>query len=278
MFIQKQAKRATPAYPLTKRLAAYSRQAQQFRASAPITAPDWRKTALSALIPLAASAADAQCLGALPGQQLTPNQSFAFDVDGVAGNDFQISFFKLSNGTAQWKLTPLNPQFYFALGGTGRVGVTNVGASVTRNNFNFVNVQKGLGTGNDGAFGAIASASSPSSAYVRYIPIRKGNMTTGQPGWIKVLVTNRFPFGSALAFTIQERGLEATSNTPTNSAIVNDCASMASGVLAVELTNFNAAPNGKHIALNWQTATERDNSGFEKIGRASCRERVLNLV
>ena len=29
------------------------------------------------------------------------------------------------------------------------------------------------------------------------------------------------------------------------------------------MTNFNATPNGKHIALNWKTATERDNSGFE---------------
>ena len=272
MFIQKQAKRATPAHPLTERLAAYARQAQQFRASAPINAPDWRKTALSALIPLAAaSAVEAQCQGALPAVVLNNgNKVFAFDVDGDGQNDFQASANIFSEGGTgstriklKWFLKPINAQFYMAVTG-GNKPFKFGGRTMTRAapNFNGVGF---MGSSNGfQKFGNFAVNGAGN------IPIRKGDATTGQPGWIamRVSASTFYVNGSNLnsvSVNIQvlERGVESLTNNSLNTAKNDDCASMASAVLAVELTNFNAAPNGKHIALNWQTATERDNSGFE---------------
>ena len=35
------------------------------------------------------------------------------------------------------------------------------------------------------------------------------------------------------------------------------------GVVPVELTSFTATANGKEVTLNWSTATELNNQGFE---------------
>ena len=65
-----------------------------------------------------------------------------------------------------------------------------------------------------------------------------------------------------------ERGIEHPNNPDTNSAQTGNCTDAANGIgdpsaLPVEMTHFRASIMGKNIHLNWATATELNNEGFE---------------
>ncbi len=262
MQIKKHTKQSETPTSLTHRLSAYSRQAKQYQGNSGHTQsflPDWKKTTLAALIPLAAaSAAQAQCNGALPAALVSSavggNPSlFSFDVDGVAGNDLKI---RVVSAAYDWFIAPVNAQFYIGLSGGGRAAGVGASVLVTRGQA-FGNGSRAMCAG--GGAGNFC-VSSPNTI-TKSIPIRKGDTTTGQPGWITLQVTNNYP---VVTVTVLQRGVESLTNSSLNSAITGDCSSIANGApLPVEMTRFTAEPHEKYIVLDWTTANELHNSGFE---------------
>lgn len=57
--------------------------------------------------------------------------------------------------------------------------------------------------------------------------------------------------------------LELTTNIPSKSVIVIPITMTVNDLVPVELTSFNASTNGTLVTLNWITATETNNDGFE---------------
>ena len=262
MYIKKNATPNSVASSTPHRLAAYSRQAKQYlnnRADiSPLTSalPDWKKSTLAALISLAAtSAAHAQCQGGLGPTLLGPNQNFLVDVDADGMNDIRFHGGPLSSfgyGLQFWQATAVNPQFYIGLTSVGKARGAQDGFVVTRGQ---PFAQGPLDMCRSGAFGQFCL-----SYTTRSITVRKGDAVTGRPGWIRLSVNALFGVGG-VQFTVTDRGLESTSNIPSNSAIVNDCASMV--FLPVEMSRFQAMAEEKQIVLDWATASELHNSGFE---------------
>lgn len=260
MQIKKRTSQPETAASLAHRLMAYSRQAKQYQVN-PKTAhalshlPDWKKTTLAALIPLAAaSAAQAQCQGALAPFMVGGGNPavVSFDVDGDAVNDFKL---RVVSAAYIWFIAPVNPLFYLGSDGFGRVNAAFPADIVTRGQ---ANANGSLYMCQGGGLGNFCVSSS--SSLTRAIPIRKGDGLTGQPGWINLQITNNYP---VVTVTILERGVESLTNSSLNSAVVGNCASIAAAPLPVEMTRFDVAAKGKEITLTWETSTELHNSGFE---------------
>lgn len=88
------------------------------------------------------------------------------------------------------------------------------------------------------------------------IGIRKGG-ATGIPGWIQIQVVGMNAAGGQ--FKILEMGYESDGN---NAAVTGDCASLTAA-LPVEMLYFNSKVQDKQALLQWATATELNNEGFE---------------
>lgn len=261
MPIKKNINQAETTVSLAHRLAAYSRQAKQYRNTSGtnlfsiLPLPNWKKTTLAALIPLAAaSAAQAQCQGSGGNAALGPNQTFVVDVDGDAVNDLRIKVGPVVTYgyAASWFVTAINPAFYIGLSSQGRARGANDGQMVTRGQA-FGGGQKFL-CQNFG-FGQFCLSSNNKS-----ICVRKGDAVTGQPGWVRLSISSAF---GAYIFSVTDRGIESLTNSSLNSAVINDCSSLAVAPLPVEMTRFDAEPKEKQIILTWATANEIHNSGFE---------------
>lgn len=261
MRIKKSTKQPQANASLDHRLNAYSRQANQYQQN-PIGAKsqlanlfDWKKTSLAALIPLAAaSAVQAQCNGALAPFAVSSGASgnpsvVSFDVDGLPGNDLKV---RVVSAAYDWFIAPANPLFYIGLSGGGRANGVGGGVNITRGQA-FGNGSRVMCQGGGAGNFCVSSG----NTITKSIPIRKGNATTGQPGWVTLQVANNYP---TVTVTVLQRGLEAPGGD--NSAITGDCTSLMAP-LPVELTRFNAEPNEKNISLAWATASEINNSGFE---------------
>ena len=93
-----------------------------------------------------------------------------------------------------------------------------------------------------------------------YVAIRKGNSTTGQSGWIHLEVSLLDNTGATIV--ISERGVENLGNTPINSAITNNRPSVEL-TLPVEMLYFQTKTKDDDILLEWATASEMDNAGYE---------------
>lgn len=156
------------------------------------------------------------------------------DVDGDGVNDFQFDIV----GDNLF-ITPL---------GTMSVGLYSGFPSYA----NFVNAggtidaNAGDGWANTGS--VIASYQlTGGTAFIFYIPIRDA---AGNYGFIEINTDG------AGGFTMDT----AASGVSTNTApvIAGNCAS-----LPVELTSFNATAKGQNVLLQWETASEINNNGFE---------------
>ena len=85
--------------------------------------------------------------------------------------------------------------------------------------------------------------------------------TTGFAGFKKgsnfgfVRITVNETSGNVFSVTVDARGTSSTTDPIT----AGDCSTL----LPVELTHFSASPNEDHVHLNWATASEINNAGFE---------------
>jgi Secretion system C-terminal sorting domain len=207
----------------------------------------------------------AQCQPAKPPFEIPQNGSVGFDVDGTGGNDFVIKHVWASipnYNSTQYRLF-IVPQagFYAQTQGIPNqldAVKANIGVLVKRNDANLIPMTS-LGSGpllRQKPFGA--STSGP-FATPGYLPIRKGNATTGQPGWIYLDVTLT---ANGATVNIGLHGVESLTNTPLNSAVTGDCSTIDAS-LPVELIAFKAKAEGFDVKLDWATASEHNNAGFQ---------------
>ncbi len=242
---------------IKNRLDAYVRQGRSYRKTGRDTGISkiFLKSSLAALIPLAsAAAADAQCLVPLTSAHIgtfTNNGSLPFDIDGDGTNDISV--------------------FARALKGNIRVYLRNVTSSisiVTAPSFGDV-AKLAYGETIDAAdnwktssftrpLANIDNGNPPFSSGTGYIGIRKGG-EFGFYGFIEletVSLTN-----SQYKFKIHKRGVDSPASDD-NSALAGNCASIG-GVLPVEMMYFRVQAQNGNIQLEWATATEQENAGFE---------------
>jgi len=237
------------------RLEAYARQGRSYRKTHKGSFTQSNallKSSLAAVIPLAAAGAlQAQCLGPLnDGNTITipityiryggtfSSGRYPFDVDGDGINDFDLVRQKFPSplGGGDSNSFEIEPLGTMSLRQNGQFSpLLNVTGTVTRAQSFFnddFNVLYNMGPfGGSGPF---------PEGQIGFVGIRKGDSSTGQPGWIKIEVVDVI----AGQIKVYERGLESTSNNPINSAVVDDCASMAV-TLPVEMTHFRTTSNAK---------------------------------
>lgn len=201
---------------------------------------------------------EAQCLGDTTANFPVPNNSnngFVIDVDGDGTDDFKI----FDNGNSPYFATlhmqALNGGQVLTQGGSGTV--KNYANGATINGTANVNQYGGfwwlvfLNPANTQMIGPWA----PPYPTSGFIGIRQG----GFNGFIQLTVNSGAIIGNTSAqynITITDSGLATASGT----VIAGDCSSIT---LPVELTNFEAKPNKDKIDLNWATASEVNNAGFE---------------
>jgi hypothetical protein len=92
-----------------------------------------------------------------------------------------------------------------------------------------------------------------------FLAIRKGDASTGLPGWIQIRVISLSQ--ASASFEVLEMGIENSNGD--NSAITGDCASLSNTLLPVELAYLESTPEDQSIRLNWETLSELNNTGFE---------------
>jgi len=88
-----------------------------------------------------------------------------------------------------------------------------------------------------------------------YIAVRKGN----NYGFVSITVAN--PMTASVVLSAYNVNLSGISNH-TGGVQVGNCTSLGTP-LPVELSFFNAKPQGDWVKLNWQTESESGNAGFE---------------
>ncbi len=223
------------------------------------------KGALATLVPLAAAGTlNAQCQGPVNGGasiSIGSNSSYQFDVDGDGVNDFKIrhrrepkiSYYYSSYSFIYIPNTFYGTALYIRGLNNNRLNINRLAAGV-----NVTRAQQAVGTSQtlyyrrDGTNPIITNFTPGSGS--GFLAIRKGDAMTGIPGWIQLEVVS---FGNNGAnIKILERGYEADGN---NSAVTGDCAT----VLPVEMLYFNTKAKGKEVVLEWATASELNNEGFE---------------
>ena len=227
----------------------YSTQAQAFLTRRERkTTQILSKSTLAALIPLAASSvAGAQCQGSQGTVTLNIFSSHSIDIDG-GGNDFRFR-----NGLSTIFLYGLGSNRFIQIGSTTPLGANKYvgrlanGYAITAGQ-NFV-----AGAGDTFLckdFGGIQGNFPPGhSSTDNYIGIKKGTTL----GFIRVQVLT-CPSGTK-TFRIVDMGYDTNSAASVNAG---DCAA-----LPVEMLFFRSALVENGIQLNWSTATELDNEGFE---------------
>ena len=241
-MIKKYNKQKVP-QAIGEQLEAYQQQATTYRQqTTKSVVKNLKKGTLTALIPLAAAtAANAQCQGAQATVTLITGTNHSIDIDG-GGKDFA-----------------------FYIGGSG-IGLSALGQNslIVSNNYfakrlnnNYV-ITTGKNFDTNGALCNSTSSSSYSfnlghSATNNYIGIKKGTKL----GFIRLTVLDCS--GAEMKFRIDEMGYENDGNS---AVTTGDCATLG-GVLPVEMTYFKAKVNNQTIHLNWATATELNNAGFE---------------
>jgi hypothetical protein len=238
------------------RLEAYTTQGRSYRATQKNRMGDGNillKGTLAALIPLAAAGTlNAQCQGPVNGGAsiyIGSNSYFQFDVDGDGANDFEIKHRRRLGANSIYG-TALSIKLAYGNNNNNRVGPNRLAAGV-----NVTRAQAGSHLGvlsyrKDG--NPINMNFAPGSGS-GFLAIRKGDAMTGIPGWIQLEVVNFGKDGANIK--ILERGYEVDGD---NSAITGQCTT-----LPVEMLYFNTKAKGKEVVLEWATASELNNKGFE---------------
>ena len=249
---------------LDSQLEAYSKQAKAYKSQqkAQFT-KNFKKGTLIALIPLAAvGAANAQCQGAANGGAtitLSGNgASFLLDVDDDGNNDLSFNVYTQNTGNSvKLRLNILDFAWSVLRDGTAIIGVGKKASM-----YNVTNANGGFSQGNSattirgrdhgmattyGNWGGPLPVSG-------FIGVKKG----AAPGWIQLEISEAFNIGAGslvTKFKILERGIEDNGD---NSAITGNCPS-----LPVEMTYFRTELKGEAVDLQWGTAVEINNAGFE---------------
>lgn len=284
-MITKQYKPQSSDVTTAQRLEAYATQGRSYRKTrqnSNVTTGNLLKGSLTALIPLAAAGTlNAQCQGPVNGGAtiaLGRNGQFAFDVDGDGVNDFKIQhndFFSNTYGGGSRSRYSIGFVPYGSnhiINQRGRFGNIYTAAKilpsayvVTRGNGGINFPQKGNLNRKGFTYQVSSYSGYRYTFYTRfavgdfapgtrgYLGIRKGDATTGIPGWIEVELISFNKSGASLK--IYERGYEGDGD---NSAITGQCTA-----LPVEMLYFNSKVQDKQALLQWATATELNNEGFE---------------
>jgi hypothetical protein len=212
------------------------------------------KAFLTVALPvLSFGTANAQCQGAqATNLSLPQGGSLKIDIDGDAINDFAI---KDGVGVYQASLLviPLNTARLLTSGGSGTVknygGVINGGAGTNiYGGFHWLNFNQG---GN--IIGGNWGSPYPKSGYM-------GIKKAGKLGFIQLTV-NSGPTaqtqGGTVAYNISvsEAGLSPSAG---GTVTAGSCPT-----LPVELISFKAFVEHNNVRLNWETASEENNAGFE---------------
>jgi hypothetical protein len=250
------------------RLSSYLSQARSYRERSSTTSVvNYVKGSLAAIIPLAAAGAvQAQCLPAIGSISLRDNfnnnepgtYKFGLDVDGDAIPDFSISN-TFTDEPCVFRVLGLTPKpnFYVRVFNVNSVDRLAGSVSVTRNQPNFINngailcYQRDLcqyGTPN------LQRGEFCSGSGQGYFAIRKGDNLTGRPGWVsfEFVAPQTYP----IVIIIGERFLAAPGD---NLAITGNCFP----ALPIEMTYFKVEDQNDRMLLEWETATEINNAGFE---------------
>jgi len=180
------------------------------------------------------------------------NAALQIDVDG-GGNDFSIT--RMTGGTTFVFLNVLNPDFSVA-------GVQNGAYFYPGYYSGNAAISPGANFNNQAQQTLYFYAGSPQG------PWAGGNPISGFLGVRKDVGGGDFQYGF-VALTIDGIGtgnFTFTGNAMETGVNVNSNQAVSAGMcstLPVELTTFKATTNDKNVFLNWQTATETDNAGFE---------------
>ncbi|MCP4217383.1 MAG: hypothetical protein GY765_22260, partial [bacterium] len=270
MKIKKYLSQKTKKADIKSRLDAYTRQGRSYRKTGKGTdlSKNFLKGSLAAIIPLAAAGTlNSQCLTDVVTLNLNPSQKAGFDVDGDGMDDFSVSFFKssstASNSTSL--ILRLHAKAGFSLLANGNVTALTTG-TVTRAQTPFANsgLLYSMRYDASGTMGMTMPNFPVAGARGSYVGIRKGNATTGQPGWIELQIDDLDKTSATIK--IYDRGIDNTSNPDPNKAQVGTCDATAEGmdaVVPVEMLYFRPKVADKNILLEWATASELNNAGFE---------------
>ena len=271
--------------PLTKKIKAYKASNKGFTKSfQPLEKFDssWiTKAMILGVLPSLGnvSSLQAQCQGPQATSSLImyfPANGIFLDVDGDMTNDFVIFDPNAGTGSAAaLVIDALNGGAVLTAGGSGTV--KNYGYNALINGTNNTNTFSGnaymcfISGGNIvGPWGPDAGgAGNPGYPTTGYIGILQG----GNHGFIQLTIVNGAKNGDPGAnytLTISQAGL---SNAP-GAIMAGDCGSL---ILPVELTSFTVRVATNSIHLNWATASESNNAGFE-IERSMDGEKYQRLA
>lgn len=229
---------------LNDRLDLYQQQAEGYRLSRkgkPGLMKNALRGSLTALIPLAAAAAaNAQCQGAQGSFVLANNAQAFLDVDGDGYTNFTFR-----NNTGLYLSLKGTSSNSFALFNTAVVKRFGAGVAINASSYflgSFVHLCNSSGGG--------SSQFNVGHTVPAFIGIKKpGNVF----GFIQIVVSDCS--GNDMAYSIPEMGYENDGNS---AVTTGDC-----GTLPVEMLFFRTAAQDKNIQLEWATATEHNNDGFE---------------
>ena len=260
------------------RLAAYIKQGRSYRSTQKNRKLDTStllKGSLAALIPLAAaSTLNAQCQGPVNGGDainIPRNGQFYLDVDGDGVDDFRFRHYhRRSVTTYTYTYTTVSSSTitypYYYTSTRTVLYLRPLGQNHFRRNLPRlsagIDVTRGQGFRNSSTYlfdysntsgGNIRTSGNFGAGARGYVGIRNGDATTGTPGWFELEVVSVNSDGARII--IHERGYDVAGN---NTATTGDCAS-----LPVEMLYFNTKASGKDVLLEWATASEINNEGFE---------------
>ncbi|WP_235297965.1 T9SS type A sorting domain-containing protein [Portibacter marinus] len=219
---------------------------------------DFKKGLLVAALPLlSVNAAIAQCQGEFANNLTIPQNGSAggvgIDVDGDNVDDFLIfdpNFTCCGGGNLTLLLKPMGTARAFTNGGSGTVVNFAPGATINGGNVGTYGNAQWLAFSYAGNFGNFGSPFPKTG----YIGITKG----GKFGFIELIVHSGPISGSTSSdpfiISIPEAGLQTADQT----VIAGNCST-----LPVELLSFEATVQSEDVVLNWTTASEYINEGFE---------------
>ncbi|MEO1259063.1 MAG: T9SS type A sorting domain-containing protein [Bacteroidota bacterium] len=276
MIIKKNINHQPEKNNIQTRLDAYARQGKSYRKThrGRMSGPSlFLKSSLAAVIPLAAAGvlhAQTGCentfgtltLNFQSNSAANASDTKTFTVAGqevfLKGRQFGAPFFQV------FSLSGNNIQFYGQTNTyNNRINSKSPGFVVTRSLSIGSNKFFNDGFLCDNYRGYYTYSSWQSDCGTLNVAIRQTNVSPNRPGWITIEFLP--PQGGQLflsRFKISQRGVEDPANTPTNSAEIGDCSTIEAS-LPVELTHFRTSPHDKHIQLDWATASELNNEGFE---------------